>query len=100
MDLLTIATRCVDVEAFRDLFSRYIDPDDHALFVSAGSPPPVGTKFPFQIRLSDGTVILRGESKVVRCFGTEGDQGPWVRSGYCLQLSGLEPEAELLYEEL
>ena len=100
MHLINIATRCADVRAFRDLFSRYIDPDDHALFVSAGVPPAVGTKLPFQIRLRDGSLILRGESEVVRSFGTEGDRGPWARSGYCLKLSGLESESAELYQEL
>jgi hypothetical protein len=99
MRLISIATRCPTVDAFVDLFNRYVDPDDHALFIAARDPRVIGEKAPFQFRLRGGEVVMRGEAEVVRTFDGD-DEGPWARSGYCIKLISLEDDDHQLYQRL
>ena len=98
--LISIATRCESVEAFVALFQRFVDPTDHALFVAAREPRPVGVSAPFRIKLRDGTVVMKGAARVLRAWGGDGAGSPWERPGYCIELSGLEGESQRIYREL
>jgi hypothetical protein len=100
MHLISITTRCETVETFLDLFHRYIDPEDKALFIAAPDPREIGTRAPFQIRLRDGTIVMRGEAEVVRRWAGDGLDSPWARPGYCIKISALESDSQEIYSDL
>lgn len=100
MNLISITTRCETIEAFLELFHRYIDPGDQALFIANPDPREVGTKAPFQIRLRDGSIVMRGEAEVVRRWAGDGLDSPWARPGYCIKLSSLESDSQEIYDDL
>ena len=96
-ELISISTRCASLEQFVALFHRYIDPEDHALFIASRDPREVGATGPFQIKLRDGSVVVRGDAEVVRTWKTESEGCPWGRPGYCIRVTSVAAESKSVY---
>jgi hypothetical protein len=94
--LLSVATRCGSRDDFLKLFQRYIDREDGSLFIVSKEPRPLGSRQPFQIKLNDGSIVMRGEAEVVKTF--PGEEGG--RRGYSVRLLDLDDDSRVIYGEL
>src|SRR5688572_3334628 len=97
-ELISVATRCATPDDFLRLFQKYVDRNDGSVFVVAKVPRPIGTRQPFQIKLKDGTVVMRGQAEVVGSYASgEGFEG---RRGYRIKVSALDDDSARLYKQL
>jgi hypothetical protein len=96
--VFSVATKCATPEEFVSLFQRFIDHEDESLFVVSREPREIGSRHAFQIKLKDGTIILKGNARILRIYGP--GQGPGGKQGVAVKLTRLDEASAAIYREL